>query len=88
MGNCKHRGIFQCGPVHWVVGVPGERPKFRAVSRATVDQKAFSDANTLEVPPNKSLHWPPGVSVTVLARSILIGRARTAPDTGASELKR
>ena len=40
------------------------------------------------MPPNKSLHWPPNVSVMVLAESILVGMARTAPDTAASELIR
>ena len=40
------------------------------------------------IPSNKALHWPPAVSVTVLAGSILVGMARTAPATGASELKR
>ena len=37
----------------------------------------------MELPPNKSLHWPPGVIVTCLAFE-----ARHAPITGASELNR
>jgi hypothetical protein len=35
----------------------------------------------------KLLHWPPGASVTVLAGSMLVGMARTAPDPGASKLE-
>ena len=40
-----------------------------------------------QMPYNKSLHWPPDVSVTGLAvgRS-LVALARPAPDTGASKL--
>jgi hypothetical protein len=44
-----------------------------------------TDLNHSELPPDKSLHWPPGRDCHV---SGIVSWARVAPITGASELVR